>query len=148
MQYTVQHRGVPMGRVELTAGELRAGTMTAAAGYAAIRQTVREASMVLLQLGFYGAASRDIDAPDASASSSLAAAANLTFELRSADGAEVPTTFVNLIEPPGDARVVVLARFSHSHTRVGATRTPPSRDAVDATVPNDRETVSSVERTR
>ena len=93
--------------------------------------------MVLLQLGFYGAASRDLDVPEASESSSLAAAARLVFELRSPDGEEVPTTFVNLIEPPGDSRVVVLARFSHRHTRVGATRIPPSREAADAKAPID-----------
>lgn len=138
MRYTVQHRGVPLGTVELTAGELSAGTLFTLPGYEAIRQTVRDASVALLQLGFYGAAARDLNVPESSQSSSLEAAAKLVLELRGADGEEVPTTFVNLIEPPGDARVVVLARFSHSHARVGATRTPPLREAADAKAPSER----------
>lgn len=138
MQYTVQHLGVPIGTVELTAGELSAGTMLSAPGYATIQQTVREASIALLQLGFYGAAARDFGAPEAPESAALAAAAKLPFELRNAAGEEAPTTFVNLIEPSGDSRVVVLARFSHSHARVGATRTPSSRDMADAKTPGGR----------
>lgn len=139
MRYTVQHRGVPVGTVELTAGELSAGTMSSAPGYAAIQQIVRDASIALLQLGFYGAAARDLDAPEAPVTASLAAAAQLVFELRGTDGEEVPTTFVNLVEPPGDARVVVLARFSHSHAREGATQTPPVREAAETTAPIDRD---------
>ena len=138
MTYTVQYRGVPVGTVELTAGELRAGTMSPAPGYAAIQQTVRDASIALLQLGFYGAAARGLDAPETAVTVSLAAAARLVFELRDANGQEVPTTFVNLIETPRDSRVVVLARFSQSHAREGAARTPPLREAAETLAPVDR----------
>lgn len=141
MHYTVHHRGVPIGTVELTAGELSAGTMTSAPGYATIRQTIRDASIALPQLGFYGAAARDFDAPETGVSAALAAAAKLPFELRNAAGEEVPTTFVNLIEPPGDSRVVVLARFSHSHARVGATQTPLLHEVADENAPGDRTAV-------
>lgn len=127
-RYTVRHRGVPLGTVELEDRELSAGSMTPTASYASIQPVVREGSAALLRLGFFGAAMHMPGATDAD-DVPLRAAAELQFDLVDADQREVPATFVNLIEPPGDGRVVVLARLSHAHASVGAERKPPIREA-------------------
>jgi hypothetical protein len=127
IRYSVQHHGIPVGTVQLIAGELSVGTLSPAPGYAALQHIVRDASIALLQVGVYGAAARVFEAPDTAMLSALTEAARLVLELRGADGEQVPTTFVNLIEAPGDSRVVVLARFSHSHASEGAMLTPPLR---------------------
>ena len=119
MRYTVLHHGVPIGTVELTDRELAAGTMAPTEAYQAVRPTIRSGSEALLQLGFFGAASQ---MPGADRES-LSAAAALAFELTDLDGRDVPVTFLNLIEAPGDERVVVLARLSHAPAAVPAKRT-------------------------
>ena len=120
MLYIVKHHGVPIGAVELTDRELSAGTLETGRGYAAIRPVIQAGSEALLQIGFFGAATHASPVDTAS----LAAAAALSFELVDPDGRDVPATFVNLIEAPGDERVVVLARFSHAAAGVPAT--PPA----------------------
>jgi hypothetical protein len=124
MRYTVKHQGVPMGTVELSDRELSAAALDAAPGYDAIRPVIQAGSKTLLQLGFFGAATR----PLAIDTAPLAAAAELSFELVDSSGRDVPATFINLIEAPGDERVVVLARLSHAAAGVPA-RTSPRRGA-------------------
>jgi len=116
MRYTVKHHGVPIGAVELSERELSAGTLEAAPGYAAIRPVIQAGSETLLQLGFFGASTHPLSTDTAS----LSAAAELSFELVDSEGRDVPATFVNLIEAPGDERVVVLARLSHAAAGIPA----------------------------
>lgn len=53
--YTVRRLGVPVGTVTLDANELiSAGVLNVLPGYASIRETVRDGSVALLNLGFFG----------------------------------------------------------------------------------------------
>ena len=76
-------------------------TVSSAPDNAATQHSLREASIALLQLGDFGAAALDLDAPEAPVAASLCAGARRVFKLRGADGAQVPTMFVNSIEPLG-----------------------------------------------
>jgi hypothetical protein len=132
MFYTVLHHGVPIGTVELREGELAAGTLTATDAYAAIRPTVQAGSEALLQLGFFCAAAKPLFERPAA----LTEAAALTFELVDRNGRDIPATFVNLIEAPGDERVVVLARLSHASAAVAAERSARRGTAPEASRPD------------
>jgi hypothetical protein len=99
--------------------------------YGSIRAIIQAGSNALLQIGFFGAASRS----DSVDPAPLAAAAALSFELIDRDGNDVPVTFLNLIEAPGDERVVVLARLSHAPAAVAAKRGPARQAAPEASGP-------------
>lgn len=126
--FTVRHLGVPIGNVQLTAdATVSAGQLTPTPAYAAIRDVVREGSNALLQVGFFGALAQlsNSGAPVPA----LRAAAALSLDLVDDAGNDVAATFVNLIEPPDDNQVVVLARLSHSYSRTPAMRSGPVRRA-------------------
>jgi hypothetical protein len=132
MLCTVLHHGVPIGTVELGERELVAGTLAPTEAYSAIRSTIQAGSEALLQLGFFGAAMQSpLGRP-----AGLAQAAALTFELVDRNGHDIPATFVNLIEAPGDARVVVLARLSHAPASVTAERSARRGAAPEASRPD------------
>lgn len=134
MRFTVRHQGVPVGVVDLVGQELSAGSMEPAPGYAAIQPIVRAGSTALLHLGFFGAAT--LGSTDNADVDRLHAAAGLRFELVDDDGRDIAATFVNLIEAPGDERVVVLARFGHAPAAVGARRRPAAAAAPTAARPD------------
>ena len=123
MRYTVLHRGVPIGFAELPPGELAAGPFVALPSIGEIRDTVRRGSQALLALGFFGAATK---AGQNGVGEALRKAAELEFELMNEAGRLIPATFVNLIEAP-EGGLVLLARFGHAHSGVGAARKPPEK---------------------
>ena len=123
MRYTVLHRGVPLGFAELAPGELAAGTFVPLPTLASIRNTVRKGSQALLALGFFGAAT---EAGRNGVGDALRAAAALEFELMNEAGNLIPATFGNLIEAP-DGGLVLLVRFGHAHSGVGAPLKPRER---------------------
>jgi hypothetical protein len=86
----------------------------------------------LLQLGFFGAATQSAPLDTAS----LSAAAALSFELVDLNGRDVPATFINLIEAPGDKRVVVLARLSHAVAGVPASARARRASSSEASQPD------------
>ena len=124
MQYMVRHHGVPIGQVELAPREvLSAGVLIPNNAYNAIRETVRAGSATLLNVGFFRAASLIEDAsPLDERVPPLRAAAELAIDLVDVNGQEVAATFVNLIQPPNDNRLVVLARIAHAYADIPATR--------------------------
>ena len=123
MRYTVLHRGVPIGFAELPPGELAAGPFAALPALAPLRDTVRRGSQALLALGFFGAATK---AGQNGVGEALRKAADLEFELMNEAGRLIPATFVNLIEAP-EGGLVLLARFGHAHSGVGAVRKPHAK---------------------
>ena len=121
MRYSVNHDGVPVGFVELSEGELVAGTLTPVAALDAVRPTIRAGSDALLSLGFFGATS---GVALNGAGTALRAAADLRFDLIDLEGRVVHATFVNLIEAP-DGGVVVIARLSHASAATPALVSSP-----------------------
>lgn len=129
MWYTVLHDEVPIGIVDLPPLALAAGAMQRLPAYSAIQPTVRAATIALLALGFYGAAlppipprSREI----LHSRRALARAARLRLSLVNERGAIAHVRFVNLLEPPGDERVVVVAAFDDAIAAVGAMMPAPT----------------------
>ena len=110
MRYSVVHKGVPVGTVQLEPGELVAGVLAPLPALGPLLGTIYAGSEALFDLGFLGFARPDrrgsIDA--------LRAAASLEFDLVDDRGHLESATFVNLIESPEDG-IVVLARFSLAH---------------------------------
>jgi hypothetical protein len=135
VQYAVMHEGVPVGYVDLAAGELVAGPLVPLPAFEALRPTVQAGSAALLAVGFFGAAT---PAGQNGAGAALHAAAVLQFDLVDVRGELVPATFVNLIEAP-DGGLVVLARLAHAHARVPAVRPMPPRASADAERPGAAE---------
>lgn len=131
MQYSVVHNGIPVGTVDLAAGDLVAGRLAPAAPLEPLRATIRAGSNALLVLGFFGAAptAGQQDTPAA-----LRAAAALRFDLLNEHGELAPTTFTNLIEAPSGS-VVVLARFGYAHAPISALVPPPPRPVPEGVDP-------------
>ena len=127
MWFTVLHRGMPIGAVDLAPSGLAAGRLVRAAAYRAIADRVRMASEALLSHGVYGPAVSVItDAARRQARAALRSGASLRLELVPlAAGPETSATFVNLIESSGDARVVVIARFADDASPVPAVLSVP-----------------------
>ena len=123
MRFSVVHDGVPVGFVELTTGELVAGSLAPVAALEPLRPTIRAGSDALLALGFFGAAS---GATLNGAGTALRAAADLRFELVDFHGQLAHTSFVNLIEAP-DGGIVVITRLSNDHATIPATVSPAPR---------------------
>jgi hypothetical protein len=124
MRVTIVHEGVPIGTSDLPVAGVSAGRMQPLQAYDAIRETIREASDVLLAHGLYGT-----HAPGACADAehlALRSVATMQFELRDETGQQVSTHFVNLIDAPDDRRVVVFARFREPRA-VAATLRPRRR---------------------
>jgi hypothetical protein len=111
MWCTVTFHGVPIGTVELEEYELTSGIMDTLDAYEAVRPTVRRGSAALLSVGFYGTAALVAGEGEPLTAMALKEAAAMRFELRGERGEQLEADFVNLIEPPGERRVVIIARF-------------------------------------
>jgi hypothetical protein len=127
MWCTVTFHGVPIGTVELEEYELTSGIMEPLAAYQAVRPTVRRGSAALLSVGFYGTAALTAGEGEPAAIEALSEAAAMRFELLDERGEQLEADFVNLIEPPDEETVVVIARFRGAAAGVPARR--PSRRA-------------------
>ena len=132
MRYAVMHKGVPIGHIDLTDGELVAAPLLALPAFEALRPTVHAGSVALLALGFFGAATA---ADHNGAEAALQAAAALQFDLVDLRGELVPATFVNVLEAP-DGGLVVFARLGHAHARVPAIQPMAPRTDADAARPS------------
>jgi hypothetical protein len=136
MRYSVMHNGIPVGFVELESGELVAGRLAPLPAIDSLRTTLRAGSEALLAFGFFGAAT---DAGRNGSGSALRAAAALRFDLYDDRDELVPTTFVNVIDAP-DGGLVVLARFGHAHSAVGAlVRPTPQADSGNEQLPGNED---------
>jgi len=125
MWYTVLHEHTPIGVVDLPPAGLTAGAMEPHPGYEAIAAITMAATAALLTDGFFGAALPPLPPFPAAALRSrraIARAARLNLELRDARGALADTSFVNVLEAPGDNRVVVVAGFPTVRALLGAMR--------------------------
>ena len=123
MWFTVLHEYAPVGIATLPASGLAAGTMHRFPAYAAIRPTVREATVALLQLGFFGAAYPPLPPRTREMvrlRHAIARAARLRLSLVDEQGVFVHATFVNLLEASADERVVVIAGLGQATASVGA----------------------------
>jgi len=121
--YTVMLGNNPLGGVELPVGVLTAGAMVALPAYLQMRLTICEATDALFQLGLFGSAMPALPPFPAEVlrlRRRMSRAARLRFMLVDATGAVADTSFVNLLEPPGDHRVVVVAGFPLASAAVGA----------------------------
>jgi hypothetical protein len=122
VQYTITHRGVPVGRLDaaLTAEHVVVGVDPLPA-YENIRNAVRAASTALAGVAIGG--------PDQRVSSdALRRGAELgrVLELRDAAGALVPTDFIELTDwPGGNPEVAAMIRLRSSHARMPAPEPPP-----------------------
>jgi hypothetical protein len=130
--YTITHRGVPVGTVELPpSGERIAVAVTTLSGYEAIRPLVRRASRALSAI-VLGAPVGPGPRPLAS-ETALGHAAELgrALELRDSAGALVPTDFIDLTDWPGGApEVAAMIGLRDSHAREPAPApAPPVSDS-------------------
>jgi hypothetical protein len=125
--YTITHRGVPVGTVELPpSGERVTVAVTPLSAYEAIRPLVRRASRALtaVALGTPGVPALQPLASE----TALGRAAELgrALELRDADGALVPTDFIDLTDWPGGApEVAAIIGIRDSHARQPAASPVP-----------------------
>jgi hypothetical protein len=111
MEFTILHRGVPLGTVELPSSDLAIGELAPSPAYLAVREEIREASAALWALGFLSESplARTADP------SSLARAQALPLELRDPAGTLVTVDFINIVERPDAADApVVFTRFRHA----------------------------------
>jgi hypothetical protein len=141
MWFTVLYEHRPIGVVDLPPAGLTAGTMEPLAGYEAIAAITRAATAALLAYGFFGAALPPLPPfPGAvlRARRAIARAARLNIALEDARGARADASFVNVLEAPGDHRVVVVAGFPTVGALLGALPPPPPNAA-----PGGRPSVSS-----
>ena len=115
VHYSISHLGVPVGEVDLDPTETAIGELVPAAGYSAIRDTIRSASRALWATGFFdpAAAGEKVDP------AALGRAAALPLELRDDTGVFVPADFINIVErpAPGDPPVVFV-RFRLAPSQV------------------------------
>ena len=111
MQCSVWHQGVPLGLVQLDPAGLAVGELRPYRSYESIRGIILPASYSLWAAGFF----RDgLPAPLEIPPETIRRAAELQLELRTEDGREIATDFVNIIERPSGLPVV-FARFRLAH---------------------------------
>ena len=134
--YTILHRGVPVGQLELA--ELPAGaggarvsaSVTPLAGYDAIRPLVRAASRAGAALAV-GADTPGLRQFASAAALERNVALGAALELRDAAGALVPTDSIELTEwPGGRPELAATLGLRGGHAGVPAPhRSPPGEDA-------------------
>lgn len=114
MPYVVMHRGVPVGHIDrprLTSGNLLVGELSRAPAYDALHPLILSASRSLWSVGFLSSGSV-VDTVRRTPLEILSRAAELELELRTAQGEQVPTDFVNIVERPSSELLpVVFARI-------------------------------------
>ena len=111
MRYTITHKGIPIGEVDLHLGsELAAGDVVPLAGYDAVRSDVQAVTLAMDVLGFMGPFARPlraaVDADRAAVvdtSAALARGAELGRELELCDarGTPVPVDWIELMDFAG-----------------------------------------------
>lgn len=130
--YTIKHRGVPVGNIDLPSSRERVAVAVAPLpAYDAIRQLVRSASRALSSVALGASSAPDL--PPMASRSALARAAELgrSLELYDAAGALVPTDFIDLTDwPGGNPEIAAIVGLRDSHSRVQARVEPaPSADS-------------------
>ena len=113
MRFIVVCNREPIGSVDLMVSALTAGRLAALPAYARIEARVRAASAAVLEFGVYGPRPSVLsDAKRQQARAALRSGAALQVDLVP-HGSTIPTdtTFVNLVEAPGDGHIVVIAAF-------------------------------------
>ena len=123
MWYTVMLGSNPVGGVELPVGGFTAGAMVPLPAYLQLRAMICEATDALFQLGLFGSAMPALPPFPAHVlrlRRKMSRVARLTFVLVDVTGAVADTSFVNLLDPPGDHRVVVIAGFTGASAPIGA----------------------------
>lgn len=115
MWYTLLHDESPIGVVELDAAGVTAGRMLRFPAYRAIRATTRAATAALLELGLFGGAlpaTPPFPRHILRLRRALHRGARLPLTLVDARGQSADAMFVNVLEPPGDRGIVVVAGFT------------------------------------
>jgi hypothetical protein len=133
MLFSVHATTTSLGLVDLPAGDLVAGRLQPSPQYGSVREIIRDATNAFLHLGLFDAVAPMLPALSAETRRrrrALARAARLQLSLVGADGARVPTDFVNLLEAPGDGGIVVLASFVSAPTWVGAALSVPPAELI------------------
>ena len=123
MRFSVRTNAVSLGSVDLPPGLLVAAPLEPSAAYTIVADVVRVASDAFLHLGLFDAVAPmvpPIPAQRRRWRRALSQAARLQLALIGADGARAPADFVNLVEAPGDRRIIVLASFVSAFSWVGA----------------------------
>ena len=125
MRYTVTHRGVPVGTVDLEIGTTQAlGSLEPAPAYEAIRPIIQDAS----RLGAEARTELFVLPADAEPRSrGLNPAASLVFGLEDEHGAQVAVDVVRLVELQVRPGVTVFVEFKHAASDVLAPRRPAPR---------------------
>jgi len=133
MWYTVLHEATPIGVVELPPAGLAANSMLRFPAYEAVGATTRAATSAVLQIGLFGGALPALPPYQAALlrlRRAMVRAGRLRFVLMDARGAVADASFVNLLQPASDDRVVVVAGFSHASAHAGARMTWPPGEVV------------------
>jgi hypothetical protein len=139
VRFTITHRGVPVGDVELDFGgdELTVGLVRPLAGYAAVRPIVRAATDALRNDGFPGLAADPVSPSVGEGALGRNAALGRALELRDERGALVPTDFIDLAEWPGEAtEITTWVRVRHAAAAVPAAGRPPRGAAPEGARPD------------
>jgi hypothetical protein len=135
--YTLTHRGVPIGTVELPpTGERVTVAVTPLPGYDALRPLVRLASHALSGVALN--APGDPALPPVASTLALERGAELgrALELRDGAGALMPTDFIDLSEWPGGApEVAAVIGLRDTHARQPAPSPAPRIADSDAEPP-------------
>jgi hypothetical protein len=127
MRYTILHRGVPVGNVDLDlASDPAVGMVDPLAGYESIREQVRTSTRALRTLGV---GAPPADAPTDSAALSLGAVLGRGLELRDEQNVLMQTDFMELADwegKPLNLTVWVRARNAFSGIPAARRRLPSS----------------------
>jgi len=125
--YTITHRGVPIGTIELPVSSERVTVaVSPLPGYEAIQPMVRQASRALSAVVLDAAGTPGLRPLASEAALGRAAELGRALELRDATGALVPTDFIDLTEwPGGTPAVAATIGLRDSHARQPAPAAPP-----------------------
>lgn len=146
MRYTVSHKGVPIGEVELDlSAELAAADMVPLAGYEAVRPDVQAVTLAMDVLGFMGPFARPLRAAVAAdlaagvaPRDALARGAELgrELELRDPRGAPVAVDWIELMDFAGSPpEIAAWVRVRTAPSAVVASGAPQPRGGADTSRP-------------
>ena len=123
MQYTITHRGVPIGiaDVEATTESIIVAPVVPLPAYTTLSPTVRAASLALADSTLGMVVPKGESPERREAALALGATLGRELELRDAAGALVSADFIELTEwPGGNPEVAAFIGFRDSHTAVPA----------------------------
>ena len=127
MQYTITHRGVPIGIADVLAAteSIIVAPVVPLPAYATLSATVRAASLALADTTL-GLVVPTGESPERRETAlTLGAALGRELELRDAAGALVPADFIELTEwPGGNPEVAAFIGFRDSHAAIPASVRP------------------------